>query len=151
MRRPILLALLLLGGLHGAVLAGGEKSDSKVKATATATKPDADGKQTVTITLAIEKGFHLLANPVNNELFEGNELSVKITAKEKIKVDVKYPIGKKKKERQYEWDIYEGTVKVEAQVVRTKDDVSPLVVNVWVRAFDARGCLLPATIKLTVP
>ena len=40
------------------------KSDSVVKATAAAAKPDADGKQTVTLTLAIDKGWHLYANPV---------------------------------------------------------------------------------------
>src|ERR1022692_664337 len=74
--------------------AGGGKSDSKVKASVTATKPDADGKQTVTITLEIEKGFYLYANPVNNEFLESAELKVKIVAKEPAKVKMAYPPGK---------------------------------------------------------
>ncbi len=46
-----------------------------VKATATADKPDADGKQTVTITLNIEKPWHLYANPVEvKELLDSADL-----------------------------------------------------------------------------
>ena len=35
-----------------------------VKVTASADRPDADGKQSVTISLAIDKGWHTYANPV---------------------------------------------------------------------------------------
>ena len=42
-------------------------SDSVVKATAVADKPGPDGKQTVTLTLAIDKGWHLYANPVGTD------------------------------------------------------------------------------------
>src|ERR1017187_6268699 len=56
----------------------GQKSESKVKASATATKAGDDGKQTVTITLEIVKGWHIYANPVGAEDFEGNKTSVTI-------------------------------------------------------------------------
>jgi hypothetical protein len=117
----------------------GGRSASKVKATAVGTKPDADGKQTVTITLEIEKEFYLYANPVNNEILEGIEMKVKVTAKEKVKYDVKYPAGKTvgtKKNDKY--DIYESIVKVEAHVVRNKDDTGPLTIHIAIQGSDGR-------------
>src|SRR5262245_52409571 len=105
------------------------RSASKVKVTATATKPDADGKQTVTITLDIAKGWFLYANPVNNEFLESAEVRVRVKAKESVKTTVKYPTGSvysfgKDKEEQF--NQYEGVVKIQADVVRTKGDTGPL-------------------------
>src|SRR5882672_57789 len=77
---------------------GSKKSDSKVKASATATKIT-DGKQTVTITMEIEKGWYLYANPVGSEDFEGNKTNVSIKAKEKVAAKVKYPEGTPKVEK----------------------------------------------------
>lgn len=157
-------SMLLVVGLSVSLTwqseAGG-KSDSKVKATATATKPDANGKQTVTITLEIEKGWYLYANPVNFKLggmpedfFTG--LTITVTAKKKSKVDVTYPAGTTFKEGEgrleFQYDLYEGCVTIEAAVQRAKGDVSPLEIAVFVDATDRKMfCLLPATIKLTVP
>ena len=151
MTRPHLLLLAFVLLTAAVRVDAGGKSDSKVKATATATKPDVDGKQTVTITLEIEKGFWLFANPVNHDLLEDAETKVKVTAKEKLKAYVKYPAGTRKKDGRYSYDIYEGVVKIEAHVVRTKGDSSPLNVNVTVHAFSNVACFIPATIKLTVP
>src|SRR5262245_20811047 len=111
--------------------AGGKtgKSDTKVKATATATKAGADGKQTVTITLNIEKGWHLYANPVNHnkEFLDQNRTVVKIGAKEKLKsVKVTYPEGKLKTQDEDKYDVYTDVVKIEAEVVRARGDTSPL-------------------------
>ena len=41
----------------GKAQTGAKKSDSVVKVAASADKPDADGKQSVTITLVIDKGW----------------------------------------------------------------------------------------------
>ena len=135
--------------------AGGklEKSDSKVKATATATKPGADGKQTVTITLDVTKGWHLYANPVNhnNDFLNGNKTVVKISAKEKVNVNVKYPAGKTKVDDKEKYDVYTGVVKIQADVVRTMGDSSPLEINITVSACDDKVCLDKGTVKLTVP
>jgi DsbC/DsbD-like thiol-disulfide interchange protein len=128
-----------------------EKSDSKVKATATATKAGADGKQTVTITLDVVKGWHLYANPVNNEILDGNQTTVKIAAKEKIKLTVKYPAGKTITDKKEKYDIYEGVVKIQADVVRTMGDSSPLEITIAVSACDSKVCLQPGTLKLKVP
>ena len=130
-----------------------EKSDSKVKATATATKAGSDGKQTVTITLDVAKGWHLYANPVNhnNEFLDGNQTTVKIAAKDKIKLTVKYPAGKTITDKKEKYDIYEGVVKIQADVVRTMGDSSPLDVTIAVSACDSKVCLQPGTLKLRVP
>ena len=130
-----------------------EKSDSKVKATATATKAGSDGKQTVTITLDVAKGWHLYANPVNhnNEFLDGNQTTVRIAAKEKIKLAVKYPAGKTITDKKEKYDIYEGVVKIQADVVRTMGDSSPLDITIAVSACDSKVCLQPGTLKLRVP
>ena len=103
----------------------GEKSESKVKATATASKI-ADGKQTVTITLDIDKGWYIYANPINanSDIFAPNTTVVTFKAKDKLKADVKYPKGKQKVDGKYQFDIYENRVVVEAQVQRVAGDAT---------------------------
>jgi hypothetical protein len=133
-----------------------DKSDSKVKATATATKPGADGRQTVTITLDINEGWHLYANPVNHtkDGYNINKTVVKIAAKEKVTVDVKYPPGKTKVDKldkTDKYDIYAGVVKIQADVVRRAGDTSPLDVSIIVSACSENECLDKATVKLAVP
>ena len=140
MRTKSLIAVLITFAFSG-VQANAQpgRSDYHVKAAATATKPDADGKQTVTITLDIEKGFYLYANPVNHEFLEGSELKVKIAAKEPVKTTVRYPTGKSRvfggREK---FDIYEGVVKIDAQVVRTNGDTGPLTIHVAIQAADGK-------------
>ena len=133
---------------------GSKKSDSKVKASATATKIE-NGEQTVTITLDIEKGWHLYANPVNhnNEFLEANQTTVKIAAKGKFKGQpkIKYPAGDPKVDKTEKYDVYKGIVKIEATVQRTKGDTSPLEITIDVNACDDKNCLAPGKIKLMVP
>jgi DsbC/DsbD-like thiol-disulfide interchange protein len=130
-----------------------EKSDSKVKASVTATKLGADGKQTVTITLDVAKGWHLYANPVNhnNEFLDGNQTVVKIASKEKVNFKVMYPAGKTKIDKKEKYDVYEGSVKIEATVMRPRGDTGPLQINIEVSACDDKVCLQPGVVKLMVP
>jgi Disulphide bond corrector protein DsbC len=81
----------------------GEKSDSKIKATATASKIGADGKQTVTITLDVEKGWYIYANPMkaNTNVLDGNETVLTVKSKDKIQAAIKYPAGAKHKDGKY--------------------------------------------------
>src|SRR5262245_26080938 len=114
---------------HSEVGAGSRKSDGQVKATATATKVDDKGKQTVTITLDINKGLHLYANPVNhnNDFLDSAATKVTITAKMKPgKIEVKYPAGKTIVDKKEKYDTYEGVVKIQAVVTRAPRDSSPL-------------------------
>lgn len=129
-----------------------EKSDTKIKAKATATKIGDDGKQTVTITLDIDKGWYIYANPVNhnNDGFNSNKTVVNIAAKEKVKFSVKYPEGRIKKDGKEIYDIYVDTVKLQAEVVRAKGDTSPLEIRITVNACDSDNCLPKGEVKLTV-
>jgi uncharacterized protein YyaL (SSP411 family) len=130
---------------------GGSGSDSKVKVTARADKPDADGKQVVTVTLQIDAGWHLYANPVPED-FPGIPTTVSIEAKVKpqeVKID--YPPGKRVKDATFgDHNIYEGKVDIKATVRRAKGDSGPLEVRVKVQTCSDTKCLAPATVKLTV-
>jgi hypothetical protein len=146
------LAVALIGLTAEPVRAQGKKSDSVVKAEAKADKPDADGKQVVTITLTIDKPWHLYANPVGNEDLLDNATVVTITGKNKPEVKVEYPEGKVAKDTTLgDYRIYEGEVKIKATVKRAKGDTGDLDVSIKVQACDKTTCLFPATIKLTVP
>src|SRR5262249_2039279 len=59
------------------------RSDSVVKVSVRAApeKPGPDGKQLLTITLAIEKDWHIYANPVGNEQFENAQTTVAVAGK----------------------------------------------------------------------
>jgi DsbC/DsbD-like thiol-disulfide interchange protein len=139
---------------HSEAHAGG-KSDSKVKATAKATKAGADGKQTVTITLEIEKGWYIYGNPVGAEDFDGNKTVVAVSAKEKVLASVKYPEAKVKIEKigkeELKINIYEDKVIITAQVTRTMGDASPLQISIDVNSCNKGTCLAPGKVKLTVP
>jgi hypothetical protein len=139
-------ASLILTGIF--LVAQGQPGDpkpptaaDKVKVTATATRPDADGNQAVTITLQIEKGSSIYANPVNhnNEFLDANKLSVKIVAKEQIHYALKYPLGKTRRDGMDKYDIYENTVIIQAQVTRAKNDVSPLQVRIRFLGYSDQG------------
>jgi DsbC/DsbD-like thiol-disulfide interchange protein len=133
-------------------LAQARKSDSVVKVDATTDKPDADGKQSVTITLDIENGWHVYANPVENEDLTNAQTVVSISAKSKLEnVKVEYPAGKLQKDRDEKYKIYEGKAVIKAQVKRGKGDNSPLEITITLQACNDKTCLLPATIKKELP
>jgi len=150
----VVFAVLLAAHFCGAaVFAQGKKSDSVVKATAKAEKPDADGKQTVTITIAVDKGWHIYANPVGLDDLASAQTNVTINAKSKPQeVKVTYPAGTLVKDKTVgDYKVYSDTVTIKANVVRAKDDASPLDVSIKVTACTEAKCLLPATIKVSVP
>jgi len=130
----------------------GTKSDREVKVTATADKPGDDGKQTVTVTLQINKGWHVYANPVGNDDFATAATTVTVMAKEKpedVKID--YPAGKLLKDKVVgDYKVYEDKVEIKAVVKRAKGDTSPLEVSVKIQACNDKTCLLPATVKVPI-
>ena len=90
-----MLALGTPGPLHA-----GKGSSGVVKATAMATKIDAAGKQTVTITLAVDKGWHIYANPVNNKDFVSVQTVVTVNARTKpARLKIQYPQGKEHEDK----------------------------------------------------
>ncbi len=158
-RRPLprgLARLSLLSGLAlvcllAPVHAQGVKSDSKVKITAQASKADAEGRQTITLTLAIDKGWHLYANPVGHKDLEGAQTSVTIKAGQPLRnVKIDYPPGLVHKDKDAgDYNIYEGTVVIKVHVQRTPGDASPMEVAILLQAC-SKVCLLPVTVKLMV-
>ncbi len=135
-----------------ALAKNGKKSDSVVKIEAAAEKADADGNQVVTLTISINKSWHLYANPVPAD-FPGIPISIGVESKikpENVKVD--YPEGKRVKDPLLgEYRVYEGKVKIKANVKRAKGDSEPLELTVKVQACNEKQCLLPAIVKVKVP
>ena len=149
-----LFAVAVLAFACSAQLDAGDKtkSESKVKVTAEASKIDKDGKQTVTLTLTIEKGWHLYANPVNHDFLEGAQTKVKVAAKGKLsEVKTMYPAGKTHVEKTGNYDVYEGTVKIPVTLKRSAGDTSPLEISIDIQACDSSVCLKESKIKLMVP
>jgi DsbC/DsbD-like thiol-disulfide interchange protein len=126
------------------------KSVDAVKVKATAGKPDADGKQVVTLELQIAPKFYIYANPVGNEIVESAQTTVTLTGKGKLE-KVEYPPGKVKKEKTGDLKIYKDKVTIKATVQRAKGDTGPLELGIKVQACDESRCLLPGTIKVSVP
>jgi thiol:disulfide interchange protein len=147
-----LLTCLAVAALATEPAAQVQKSDSKVKITAKADKPGADGKQLVTLTLAVESGWHLYANPVGNEDFADNQTVVSAVPRSKHEVlKVEYPAGKVIKDKTVgDYKVYEDTVTIKAEVRRAKDSTEPLELNVKLQACNDKTCLLPATAKVKV-
>jgi uncharacterized protein len=144
----VTVAVLLLAAAP--VSAQIKKSDNVVKVKATADKPDGDGNQTISITLDIDKGWHLYANPIGNETLTAAQTTVKLTSTVE---DVKliYPPGTLVKDTDVgDYRSYEGKVTIKAQVKRAKGDTKPLNLTVKFQACNNKTCLLPATVKLTV-
>ena len=148
---PLMLSVALAALFAGPALAAPLKSDSVVKATAVAGQPDADGKQTVTLTLAIDKGWHLYANPVGSEDLASVQTNVKVKAAGELQnVKVDYPPGKKVKDAAFgDYMIYEDKAVITVSVTRARGDDSPLDLTVKVQACNDNTCLLPAEVKLT--
>jgi DsbC/DsbD-like thiol-disulfide interchange protein len=154
-----LLALGLLLGLLAVALPadvtaqGAKTSESVVKITGKADRPEGSGKQTLTLTVSINSPWHLYANPVGSEDLSSAQTTVTVNARERpTEVKVDYPAGKTIKDKTFgEYKVYEGTVTIKAHVQRAKGDTSPLQVSVKLQACNDKSCLLPSTVKLSVP
>jgi uncharacterized protein YyaL (SSP411 family) len=134
---------------------GPKKSDAVVKVTAAAMpeKPGSDGRQIVTVTLLIDKGWHVYANPPELEDLVSVQTKVAITAKTKPEeVKLEYPKGKVIQDPLLgKYRIYEGKVAIKATVRRAGGASEPLEVSVTFQACSDKQCLLPATKTLKVP
>lgn len=129
--------------------AGGK--EEPVKITAKAAKADSTGKQKVTLTLDIEEGWYVYANPVGNEEFASNAIQIKAKG---ATIKVNFPPAKVKKDvldgKEIKYNIYKGQVDIVAEVQR-KGDGGVLEFSVRYNACNEKGiCLPPRTKKLTV-
>jgi hypothetical protein len=125
----------------------------KVHATAEPEKPGEDGKQVLSVTLTIDKGWHIGANPPGES---GKATVVQVRSKDKLQqLKVNYPPGKLIRDPDGDYRIYQGTVVMQTTVQRARGDTDPLQVAVRFAACTDKTkggrCLPPATVKLTVP
>jgi DsbC/DsbD-like thiol-disulfide interchange protein len=148
----LVVALAVAGSSAVPLLAQAKKSDSVVKITAKGSKPDADGKQTVTVTIQIDKGWHIYANPVDNDMLRPAQTVVTLAGKEKLQdVKIEYPAGKVNKDEFVgDHKIYEDKVEIKAHVQRARNDSGPLEASVRIQSCDSSKCLLLATVKVSV-
>lgn len=136
------LALLVFTAV---VLAQGKSSDAVIKASATAKA--AGGKRVVTITLDVDSKYYIYANPIGNKEFEDNQTTVTLTSKGKLgKVD--YPAGEVVKDKIIgDYTVYRGKVTIQADV----EGEGPQTFGIKVQACSKSACLLPSTLKVSVP
>jgi len=151
-----IVCLTLTAGLVLAALdsqgQGLKKSDSVVKVTASAGKPGADGKQVVSIQLAHEPGWHTYANPVGLDELANAATTVTFAKLKPEDVKVEYPAGKLVKDKIVgDYKVWEDKVTIKAVVQRAQGDTAPLDLAVKIQACTNKECLIPATVKLTVP
>jgi uncharacterized protein YyaL (SSP411 family) len=135
---------------------GGSKptnSDSVVKVTGKSQKPGADGKQVIKLTLAIDKGWHVYANPIGNEDLASAQTVVKISGGDKAKTAIDYPKGKTVKDKIVgDYNVYETEAVIGVTVEWPKGVTpAPLELSVKLQACNEKTCLLPATIKVSIP
>ncbi|HEY8503846.1 MAG TPA: protein-disulfide reductase DsbD domain-containing protein, partial [Gemmataceae bacterium] len=131
---------------------GPRKSDAVVKVTAEAGKAAEGGKQPLTVTITIDKPWHIYANPVGSKILEGADTVVEVrSGGKKLPAEVEYPKGQKVEDPNVgDYFIYGGKVTVKAVVTRAEGDKGPLEVRVWLQACTDAGCLLPAEVKVPV-
>ena len=144
------LTILATGGTLPALA---QKSETKVKVTAAADKADAQGKQVVTVTLAMDKGWHAYANPVGNDGLTENQTTIALSAGGKAAdARLDYPEGKLVPDKVTgDYRVYEDKVTIKATIQRKAGDASPLEVTANFQVCNATSCLLPSTVKVAVP
>jgi DsbC/DsbD-like thiol-disulfide interchange protein len=132
----------------------GGKSDDEVKIAVAASKLDDAGKQVVTLTLTINKGWHIYANPVGNEDLAAAATQVKLVSKNKPQeFKINYPAGKENADKTLgKYRVYQEKVEIPINVHRAQGDKGPLELSIRFMACSKDGvCKLPATVKVNVP
>ena len=153
MSTPIMGAACILAGLLASYCLTAEEpakkpadtepraNDYPVKMAVAATRPDAEGRRQVVVTLLIEKGYHVFANPTGNEDLAFAQTTMKVTGKARVDAKVTYPKGEVvKNDVTGDYRVYRGKVTLKADVSRPKGDSGPLSVAVRVRPLDKMGC-----------
>jgi uncharacterized protein YyaL (SSP411 family) len=124
-----------------------------VAATATLGVPNKDGQRALTVTLKIDKPWHIYANPVEHDDLEGARTTIDVYAdSKKLAAKIDYPKGTAEKDmKAMEYRVYDGEAVIKGIV--TVKDATELEVRIKVQACTSGEngrCLLPATIKIPV-
>ena len=131
------------------------KSESVVKVSAQVKpeKPAADGKQELTVTINIDKGWHLYANPPGQDDFLSSQTELKVEAKMPVSdLKITYPDGKLVIDSILgRYMVYEDKIVIKASLKRAPGDTGPLELKLKFQSCSDKTCLLPGTKTLTVP
>jgi DsbC/DsbD-like thiol-disulfide interchange protein len=145
--RTVLVAAVAVGWLclsmgPARVAAQADKADH-VKVTATADKPDADGKQVIAVTLELDPGWHVYANPAGYDLFEPEATKLKASIDGKpVELKIDYPRGKLIESTDINFRVYEKKVTIKGTLQRAKGDTRPVKVKVGFQPCNDKGqCL----------
>jgi hypothetical protein len=150
------LAALLLAAPDSAPAQAKDEPQPLKAATATAGKIEKDGRQTVTVSVEMNAGWHIYANPVDNADLASIKTVVNISSKQKLEeVQITYPPGKMKAEilgsQNFSYRIYEGKVEITATVRHAAGDAGPLGISLTYNACNMKGECLPTNqIKVDV-
>ncbi|MEI7685631.1 MAG: protein-disulfide reductase DsbD N-terminal domain-containing protein [Planctomycetota bacterium] len=154
MKTFLCLAVVLGAGvgvsLTLATAGGVKRSDSVVKVKARLDKAAPPGKAVVVVSLDIQPGWHLYANPVGNEEWEQSRVLVKVTGAD-AKVEYPPPGRVLKDAKLGSFNIYENKVDIRATVDRVPTEANPLQLTVRLSSCDDKECLPPSTVKVSVP
>jgi uncharacterized protein len=133
--------------------AGPLKSEDVVKLSATAGKVD-NGKQTIEIKLAIEKPWHIYANPSGSDATAGNQTTVSIRIGGKpVEAVIEYLTGELVEDKEVgNYRIYEKETVIKALL--EGQGGGEVALEVWVKIQACtKGpngrCMAPATLKTT--
>lgn len=131
--------------------AAGQGSDTKVKVKPSASQPNAMGYVDLHFDIAIDKGWHIYANPPRYKELDPAKTLVRFLNPKVEVAAIQYPEGKAWKDPQdgTEYRVYEDNVRITARLKRT--DASPLQVQLDVYACNDKKCLPKGTVKLTIP
>ena len=109
------------------------------------------GECDVSLTLTIQKGWHLYANPAGNEVVKPTVLALAPNSLAQL-VEVRYPPGESKtlaSSGAEEVSLYEGEVILTARVRLDKDTpADTLTFQLRYQACNDRACLAPTTLKV---
>ncbi len=123
-------------------------SKKEVKVTARTSGKTAGGVEVVTLTLDVNKGWYIYANPVGNKEFSINETKVAVKGLPPTQIKIRFPRGKVKRDAKYgSYNIYDGKVNILVQIQHRPSDRGPINVQVEFQACHiSERCLAPAKV-----
>ena len=129
------------------------KRPDHVHATVKAEKPDNNGIQKISVTLTIDKGWHIYANPAGHEDLVGHQTNLQIYQDGNKRMDAKitYPKGQPMDVYGIKFYIYTEKVVLQVDVPRTTGDPKPLEIRVALIPHSRDICGWPRELKLAVP
>jgi DsbC/DsbD-like thiol-disulfide interchange protein len=134
-------------------LSAAKRSDEVVKVRATADPTSPQGLRRVIISLAVERGWHIYANPAGPEELRDAQTSIALIGPSSMRIEsVGYPQGiEKRNEIVGTYRVYQGEVSIPVTLRPTSesDDVPRLVVRF--QACSDRACLPLAEMQVPLP